>query len=103
VAIPPDLNRDTVSKDTIEVMAKDFEFIPDTIRVKVGTLITLKLKSIDGTHGFNLGAFGFDETLDGDVTKIVEFYAGQEGEFGIRCSQFCGIGHLGMTSSLVIE
>jgi len=56
-AVPKDINRDTVPKDTIEVIAKDFEFIPDTIRVKQGTLVTLKLKSIEGTHGFNLGAF----------------------------------------------
>jgi len=55
VAIPPDLNLETVPKDTIEVIAKDFEFIPDTIRVSEGTLVTLKLKSIEGTHGFDLG------------------------------------------------
>ena len=55
VAIPKDLNRDAVPKDTIEVIAKDYEFIPDTIRVKQGTLVTLKLKSIEGTHGFELG------------------------------------------------
>jgi cytochrome c oxidase subunit II len=101
--IPKDLNRDTVPKDTIEVLAKDYEFIPDTIRVKQGTLVTLKLKSIEGTHGFNLGAFGIDETLDENVMKTVEFYAGQKGEYGIRCSHFCGIGHLGMTGKLIVE
>ena len=103
VVIPKDINRDTVPKDTIEVIAKDYEFIPDTIRVKQGTLVTLKLKSIEGTHGFELGAFGIDELLDENVTKIVEFYAGQEGEYGIRCSHFCGIGHLGMTGILLVE
>jgi len=103
VAIPKDINRVTVPKDTIEVIAKDFEFIPDTIRVHKGTLVTLKLKSIEGTHGFNLGAFGIDETLNENVTKIVEFYAGQEGEYGIRCSHFCGIGHFGMTAKLIVE
>jgi heme/copper-type cytochrome/quinol oxidase subunit 2 len=103
VAIPKDLNRDTVPKDTIEVIAKDYEFIPDTIRVKQGTLITLKLNSIEGTHGFELGAFGIDETLDENVMKIVEFYAGEKGEYGIHCSHFCGIGHLGMTGKLIIE
>lgn len=103
VAVPTDINRETVPKDTIEVIAKDYEFIPDTIRVKQGTLVTLKLKSIEETHGFNLGAFGIDETLDENVMKIVEFYAGQAGEYGIRCSHFCGIGHLSMTGKLIIE
>ncbi len=103
VSVPKDINRDTVPKDTIEVIAKDYEFIPDTIRVKQGTLVTLKLKSIEGTHGFELGAFGIDETLDENVMKAVEFYAGEKGEYGIRCSHFCGIGHLGMTGKLIIE
>lgn len=103
VAIPSDINIDNVPKDTIEVIAEDFEFIPDTIRVHEGTLVILKLKSIDGTHGFDLGAFGIDERLDENVLKVVEFYAAKKGEYGIRCSHFCGIGHLGMTAELIIE
>jgi cytochrome c oxidase subunit II len=102
-AVPKDINKDTVPKDTIEVIAKDYEFIPDTIHVKQGTLVILKLKSIEGTHGFNLGAFGIDETLEENVMKVVEFYASEKGEYGIRCSHFCGIGHLGMTGKLIIE
>jgi len=103
VAVPSNLDLETVPKDTIEVIAKDFEFIPDTIRVREGTLVILKLKSIDGTHGFDLGAFGIDERLDENVLKVVEFYAAKKGEYGIRCSHFCGIGHLGMTAELIIE
>ncbi len=102
-AVPTDIKRDTVPKDTIEVIAKDFDFIPDTIRVHQGTLVTLKIKSIEGTHGFNLGAFGIDESLDENVTKIVEFYAAEKGQYGFRCSHFCGIGHFGMTGILIIE
>jgi cytochrome c oxidase subunit II len=103
VSVPKDLNMETVPKDTIEVIAKDFEFIPDTIRVKEGTLVTLKLKSIEGTHGFELGAFGIDATLEENIEKIVDFYAAEKGIYGIRCSHFCGIGHLGMTGELIIE
>ena len=44
VAIPSNIDRETVQKDTIEVIAKDFEFIPDTIRVHQGTLVTLKVR-----------------------------------------------------------
>jgi cytochrome c oxidase subunit II len=103
VSVPKDLNMETVPKDTIDVIAKDFEFIPDTIRVKEGTLVTLRLKSIEGTHGFELGAFGIDETLEENIEKIVDFYAAEKGIYSIRCSHFCGIGHLGMTGELIIE
>jgi heme/copper-type cytochrome/quinol oxidase subunit 2 len=102
-AVPNDLNKNTVPKDTIEVIAKDFDFIPDTIRVHQGKLVTLEIKSIEGTHGFNLGAFGIDERLDENVTKIVEFYAVEKGQYGFRCSHLCGIGHFGMTGLLIIE
>jgi cytochrome c oxidase subunit 2 len=103
VAVPSDINRETVPKQTIDVIAKDFEFIPDTIRVKEGTLVTLNIKSIEGTHGFALGVFGIDERLDEGVTKTVEFYAAKKGEYGFKCSHLCGLGHFGMTGTLVIE
>ncbi len=103
VAIPPEINKDTVARETIEMTAEDFHFTPEVLRVKKGTLVTLKIKSIDGTHGFNLGAFGIDKRLDENVTNLIEFYAGQQGEYGFRCSHFCGLGHLGMTGKLIIE
>jgi len=101
--IPPVVNRDAVERDTIEMTAEDFHFTPEVLHVKEGTLVTLKIKSTDGTHGFKLGAFGIDERLDENETKVIEFYAGQKGEYGFRCSHFCGLGHLGMTGTLIIE
>jgi len=103
VAIPPEINKDAVARETIEMTAERFHFTPEVLHVKKGTLVTLKIKSIDGTHGFNLGAFGIDERLDENETKVIEFYAGQEGTYGFRCSHFCGLGHLGMTGKLIIE
>lgn len=102
-AVPPDLNRESAARATIEMTAEDFHFTPETLRVKAGTLVTLKITSIDGTHGFNLGAFGIDERLEENKTKSVEFYAGTKGEYGFRCSHFCGLGHLGMTGRLIVE
>ena len=103
VAVPTDINRETVPKATIEVIVKDFEFIPDTIKVKEGTLVTLQIKSIEGTHGFALGAFGIDVRLDEGVNQTIEFFAGQKGEYEFKCSHFCGLGHFGMNGSLIIE
>lgn len=102
-AVPPDIDRETAPKQIIEISAQDFRFTPEEIRVKKGALVTLKITSIDGTHGFKLGAFGIDERLDEHETKVIEFYAGEKGEYGFRCSHFCGLGHLGMTGKLVVE
>ncbi len=102
-AIPPGLDRNAAARMTVEMTAEDFHFTPEVVRVKAGTLVTLKIKSIDGTHGFDLGAFGIDERLEEGKEKIVEFYAPRPGEYGFRCSHFCGLGHLGMTGKIIVE
>lgn len=101
--IPPGLNRDTVPHQTIEMTAERFHFTPEELTVKQGTLVTIHITATNGTHGFNLGAFGIDETIEEGEAKSVEFYAGEKGEYSFRCSHFCGIGHLGMTGKLIVD
>lgn len=102
-AIPGSVDRDKVPHQTVEMTAEHFHFTSDVVRVKQGTLVTIKVKAIDGTHGFSLGAFGIDERIEENETKTIEFYAGEKGEYGFRCSHFCGIGHLGMTGKVIVE
>lgn len=102
-AVPADVKSDSVPKQTLRVKAERFNFTPDVIRVKMGTLVRLEITSILGSHGFQLGAFGIDESIDENETKRVEFFASKQGEYGFRCSHFCGIGHLGMTGKIIVE
>ena len=102
-ALPGDLDRSTVPVTVIEMKAKHYEFIPEVVRVKAGTLVTLKIKAIDGTHGFDLGAFGIDVRLEEGETTVVEFLAPKAGEYAFHCSHLCGIGHLGMSGKVVVE
>ena len=103
VAVPLDLDRDKVPHRIIEMTAQHYRFEPDVLHVNAGTLVTLKITSIDGTHGFELGAYGIDETLDENRTKVVEFYAAEKGEYSFKCSHFCGIGHFGMNGKVIVE
>ncbi len=102
-AIPSGLDRSNVPKETFSMTAERFRFTPDEIHVKAGTLVHIDLKSINGTHGFKLGDFGIDESIDEGQTKAIEFYAQKKGEFTFRCSHFCGIGHFGMTGEVIVE
>jgi cytochrome c oxidase subunit II len=102
-AVPPVARNNAVPRLSVEVTAQRFKFTPEVIRVKAGTLVRLNVTSLDGTHGFQLGAFGIDERIDEDQTKIIEFYASTPGEFGFRCSHICGIGHLGMMGKVIVE
>ena len=101
--IPPGVDREKVAKQTIDIIAERYKFVPENVSVKEGTLVLLKIKSIKGTHGFQLSAFGIDERIDENETKLVEFYAAQKGEYTFRCSRFCGFGHLGMNGKIVVE
>ncbi len=102
-AIPESVDRGKVPHETIEMTAEHFHFTPDVVKVKQGTLVTINVKAIDGTHGFKLAAFGIDERIEENETKTIEFYAGEKGEYSFRCSHFCGIGHLGMTGKVIVE
>jgi heme/copper-type cytochrome/quinol oxidase subunit 2 len=102
-AVPADIDRNSVPQKTLEMTAQHFHFTPEEVHVPQGTLVTLKITAIDGTHGFSLGAFGIDETIPEKESRTVTFYAGKKGEYGFHCSHFCGIGHLGMTGKIIVD
>lgn len=102
-AIPPTVDRERVPKQVLDISAERYTFAPEVVRVKKGTLLTLRITSIEGTHGFQLKDFGIDVRLDEHETKIVELYAGEKGEYPFRCSHICGIGYLGMTGKIIVE
>jgi cytochrome c oxidase subunit II len=102
-AMPPGLDREKIPVQKVKMTAERFRFTPDAIHVKAGTLVRIDVKSVNGTLGFELGAFGIDESLDERETKTIEFFAQEKGEYTFRCSHFCGIGHFGMKGTIIVE
>lgn len=103
VAVPAEAKAEGVPREIVQMKAERFKFVPDLVRVKAGTLVQIKITSVEGTHGFQLGAFGIDERIDENETKTIKFYASEKGEYSFRCSHFCGIGHLGMNGKVLVE
>ena len=103
MAVPSTVDRDKVTHETIVMTAEHFHFTPDVVKVKQGTLVTIRIKALDGMHGFKLGAFGIDERIEENDAKVIEFYAEEKGEYTFKCSHFCGIGHLGMNGKIIVE
>ena len=89
----------------IEVTAKRYEFIPNTIVVKEGEKITLIITSIDATHGidFEMPFLSRNVQLPKNEAVEVKFTASEKGEWDFRCSVFCGPGHSTMKGRLVVE
>jgi cytochrome c oxidase subunit 2 len=101
--LPAGMNSESVPKQVVEMTAERYRFTPEEIRVKPGTLVTLKVTALDGTHGISIGDFGIDESLPQKQTVTVQFFVPQKGEHSFSCSHICGIGHFGMNGKIIVE
>ncbi len=87
----------------VEITAKRFEFSPAFITLKKGEPVTLKLKSLDVTHGFFQKALGIDLEIEpGKVTEMT-LTPQAEGRYVTICDHFCGSGHGNMKLTIVVE
>ncbi len=87
----------------VEMVARQFSFEPNTIRVKRGDKVRLKIKSVDVVHGLALPDFGVNEVLEPGKEVTVEFVATEKGTFPFICSIYCGAGHSSMRGQLIVE
>lgn len=86
----------------VKVEAFKYGFKPDPIIVKRGEKIRLEVTSTDVTHGFAVKEFGINATLPAKKTVPINFKADKTGNFTVRCSVYCGSGHLKMQGRLKV-
>ena len=87
----------------IEITAKRFAFSPNTITLRKGETVTLRLHSEDVTHGFFLRALKLDEIIEPGQTKDVTVTPQSAGTFTPICDHFCGVNHGNMNMTIVVE
>ena len=85
------------------IVARQWNFNPDTITVNEGDTVVLNIESIDVTHGFAISAFGINERLSPGNNVRVEFVADRKGSFSFFCTVQCGSGHTRMRGTLIVE
>lgn len=100
--IPNNQQASTETKE-FDVIAKQWDFSPNTITVNEGDNVILNIESIDVNHGFALTTFGISEFLSPGNTVKVEFVADKTGTFSFFCNVSCGSGHGGMRGTLVVQ
>jgi nitrosocyanin len=88
---------------TFYILARNYAFEPDTIRVDEGDTVKLVIQSVDVEHGFSLPAFGIDEILRPGEEITVEFLADKKGDYEFNCSVYCGQGHTQMRGRFVVQ
>ena len=88
----------------IEMTAKQWEFEPSTVTVKVRVPVVLRITSVDVKHGFAINEFGVNvQNLEPGEAVDVEFTPDRTGTFTFYCAVFCGSGHANMKGTLVVE
>ncbi len=85
------------------ITAKQWSFSPSIIKVKKGDLVVLKLKTVDVAHTYSIAEFGVNAEIKPGKTTVVEFTADKVGAFTSACKIYCGVGHVGMKGTLIVE
>jgi len=83
---------------TIEIVASDWKFTPNTIQLHVGQETTLHVTSTEGAHGLQSDDLGIPMTMIAPGSpKNVEVTAKNAGKYVLHCALVCGAGHANMT------
>jgi cytochrome c oxidase subunit 2 len=92
-AVKPEPAQISAQPRLINVQAKRFQYMPNRISVKKGELITIRMESLDVTHGFFLDGYGIDIKARPGLIGKATFVADKAGRFTFRCSETCGEFH----------
>ncbi len=94
---------------TVEVFmtAIRSQYVPDRIVVNKSDRVVIHLTNLertrDATHGFALGPYNINASVEPGETVTIEFVADTPGVFPFYCSEFCSALHLEMTGYLIVK
>jgi cytochrome c oxidase subunit 2 len=86
----------------VSMTAKKYEFSPATVTVVRGRPVRIEATALDRTHGIEIEELGVKARLEKGKTTTIEFTPDRTGEFEIKCSVFCGLGHGHMKGKLIV-
>ncbi|RIH81993.1 cytochrome c oxidase subunit 2 [Calidithermus terrae] len=85
------------------VQAFAFGYAPGEMRVKRGRKVTFYVTSPDVQHGFMIERTNINvQVIPGEVARVSHTFK-EAGEYTIICNEYCGLGHAGMISKIVVE
>jgi cytochrome c oxidase subunit 2 len=95
VALPASLQ---AANSTINIVASNWKFTPNTIELHAGQTATLRLTSSEGIHGLQSDDLGISQTvIQPGAFKSIEITPKKLGNYVLHCAVMCGAGHANMT------
>ena len=83
--------------------AKRFEFTPNVVAINQGDYFKLRITALDGDHGFKIPGTNIKHVLKKGQEEAIVLYARERGKVGFECNKFCGLGHVFMKGTILIE
>jgi cytochrome c oxidase subunit II len=89
----------------IYVMAIEFSFRPNTIRLTAGEQYALQMLSADMVHNFSIqmGDTSYNAVVMPKMVTAVKLKPTKPGTYLVVCNEYCGIGHDYMYFSFIVE
>lgn len=85
------------------MVARQYSFTPNPVKVPAGARVTINITSPDVTHGMEIVGSNINiMVLPGYVSTITTTFD-EPGEFAIICHEYCGAGHHMMQGKLIVE
>jgi cytochrome c oxidase subunit 2 len=87
---------------TVRMVAQQYMFVPQCVKVPIGTRVHFRLTSADVTHGFFVGETNTNAmVVPGFVTDVSAFFH-QRASLKMPCDEYCGFGHHGMAARVEV-
>ena len=87
---------------TARLIAQQFSFVPNCVKVPAGTPVKFRITSADVVHGFILVDTNVNTmVVPGFVSEVRTSFA-TPGDYRMPCDEFCGLGHQGMWARVVV-
>lgn len=100
--VPPTEDELAAEEQTIDIDATNWAFTPSIVSVRRGDQVTLRITSLEGTHGFAAPDLGIDVAVPEGETVEITLPTDNAGTFEFRCSIPCGEGHNDMKGTITI-
>ena len=87
---------------TVRLIAEQYDFVPHCVQVPVQTPVRFRLTSADVVHGFLLPDTNVNTMVVPGFVAEVRTQFRQVGEYNMPCHEFCGLGHHGMWTHVIV-
>ena len=87
---------------TARLIAQQYAFVPECVKVAVDTPVKFRLTSSDVVHGFLLPATNVNTMVVPGFVSEVRTRFNRPGVYRMPCNEFCGNGHHGMWSRVEV-